>query len=117
MKNINQKEKENFLFAVIIISTLAVFAFSTKIFYCYINDIYKSDFPSHIKTVLEGNPQYSLAHKLIGICYKFPHSDIVFSVVVGMLIIGTAGGMWLYINRRLSGGGESGSFGIANLKR
>lgn len=87
-----------------IIFSAVLFSCITHLFYCYINGIYLSDFPSHIATVLEGRAKYSLMHRLISLCYLLPYPDFVLSILMSLLILGTALGMWLYIVKRLNAG-------------
>lgn len=86
------------------IIALVIFAMSFYLFYCYITDVYASDFPSHIRTVLQGREMYSLMHRIIAVCYRISQSEIILSALMSFLVIGTAYGMYVYLNNRVAGG-------------
>lgn len=58
------------VFFVIACAVLSIFLY--LLFYKYITGIYYSDYPLHIDTIKNGKDGYSMMHKIIGICLKFP---------------------------------------------
>ena len=86
---------------IVCLVVLIVLFLSYILFYNYIIGRYISDFPLHIFTVQSGNPGYSLMHKIIGLCYSLPYSEIFFSLCMVLLIGGTILGEFSYFKTRM----------------
>lgn len=85
------------------LSFAGLYISSYRMFHNYISGVYESDFLAHINTAVSDNPGYSLMHILIEICYKFPKSELILSLVMNSIIFGTYWGMYRYLSGRNEG--------------